>query len=1585
MEQFAPTPSPIGGRSFIDHAKVRILLAPVGDVPEADFARWCDCVRTFETIRLADLPSSSTTRKSAAASASPILQTGEIHLSFVTSYDPDHSFLAPFNMHRQVLGVLGLTTYSNAVDRDELERSPSSLRELHPGAVIHRVFGFDSGAKRPETMDLSSMKDIVAAKIAPGISSRPGSSSGGGMTKSSSSSSISSESGFSGRKDGGLIIFPAVRKDGKDVRFYLKTLLAEFVASILDGLDQIVAGLEGTPLETPRETLEGITPNSAASGKSVSSALAAGVGAAASTAASRASSLFSFSSSSTSTTAPSSRPSSGVGGGSQPGDLGFSGGSSPGTASPSSESTRSKILAANANKKTKRVVSATTTGPMGSGRYAKIRADFHLLSGHLWEALDGYATSLTTLGKERAMAGGQDAVWFASALEGFSVARVLVSRMGGVILEKAPSFDLPWSGTDKEKEKEREKDGIPRPYAKLSWGEIAEAYTVALIIYAKCLAPPNILLEAARSVTNETPRDFTHPLIHASACVQYARLLLAVWASGGWNGECFDQLVYGGVPPALAETRPTSGDYLRFTSLSGVARHDIGAAASSALSHSVSALKSSDQITLLGTLTSIFGCIGFSRREAFMLRRLQNVVVSLIEKAIRYKSKQPETYSLPLQCRPDEGEVPGNLVAQITQDAIGRGPEAVLVLAMQVCETYGIHVEVEPLCNVPSFHILSRASEGLRSAYASPVPASEEWTRDGPGAGGQAKRQQRTPAQSTRSPQAAMPMAVVTPLEMQSEAAFGWKEQQISLLKESISIAEMLGDHLGMTFFATVLLRDFYALLSPDEQRDLVYGMQRTLQAARWQGAQELAFKYWGPPEPLCSLEFLALPTHRLPISKARSELQSKPTSADRADEGVAGLNNPFFWNPGGGRDSGIANKDQALAVQGENIELMATLQNPFSIDLEVEAIKLVTEGVAFNAHVQRAVLPPLSFQTVRLTGVASETGKLTVKGIAMQLTGCTEEIFLLPKYDQESNKARQSAAAEADDRRTRIKSVGLDARSSVMKQREAVAKLEAAAAVKKTAPPRSEPKYLQVEVVAPQPLISAQCPELMLCGALDMLEGEVQTIHVVLTNHSSELAVDHLGVRFTDDLSEATKQALADGELLPPDVHEVEWDLLHRPILQEAGQIAGFADAASASRDRTIQPNDSIVIPVQIRAKLGCSTAKIVVEYAHLGNDSITAESQQHSATRCHVRRLELGFGVTVHPVLECGAVEISPLRAAEAARLTAESLATSQAASSIGMFADGSNEEDDGGESSLIAAAVNGEYETTYCLISLDLTNVWNLDVMVRFSLNTGGVAPLQLHRIIRPGQTSRFVLPLPRLTLTEEELSRPIPSLSQQRQFIVSRVTYSEQEERLIRRRFWYRHNLLARFNAVWRSVSPSSLYGLAEDALKYRPQFGSLLSLRQAVEIETRHLDVLRHDPLGVAIRFEPQIHGNDSDAVHADEFVTASVKVRNRSGRGLKLVVRLVPVSPAPALDPSALSQVIIADGTASSTIRLLDPGMSATVDFQVMFLSTGIFGFVAHIEEVALPDLAPADLEASSRPRDRISFVSPLAEAHVLA
>ncbi len=41
----------------------------------------------------------------------------------------------------------------------------------------------------------------------------------------------------------------------------------------------------------------------------------------------------------------------------------------------------------------------------------------------------------------------------------------------------------------------------------------------------------------------------------------------------------------------------------------------------------------------------------------------------------------------------------------------------------------------------------------------------------------------------------------------------------------------------------------------------------------------------------------------------------------------------------------------------------------------------------------------------------------------------------------------------------------------------------------------------------------------------------------------------------------------------------------------------------------------------------------------------------------------------------------------------------------------------------------------------MSIEVSNVHREDVLVRFALNTGGLVPLQLYRVLRAGTTTRL----------------------------------------------------------------------------------------------------------------------------------------------------------------------------------------------------------------------------------------------------
>ena len=410
----------------------------------------------------------------------------------MTSYDPAHTFLAPFNLHKQVLGVIGLavapksskdgasgTSPSTAGPSDytRLNHVPHALRNQHPGAVIHRVFAFDSGdavsqealeeGAEDAAMDLGSAEYLTddvdlsgeGLRQANGTANGPSANGAGGddydpedeeektkLKALQEQLARAPENGEAGRSGGGfgaqaaegLVVIPAMRQDKKDVKFYLRQLIVDYVSTLLDGLDSVVAGLKGSPLETPRETLDigisGVTnsyhaastlgaQDGSSGGKATSPGWELG---------SRASALFSFGKDA------SSKPT-GIGGGQQPDSLmspprGSGSSSSSNSSSSGGVNTLKKLT--DTNRASKRIQSMGGSGPTGEGRHTKVLADYCLLAGDLWSAISYYDLAMKWMGKERCLAGGQDAVWFASALEGWAVTRALMARLGKSVEER---------------------------------------------------------------------------------------------------------------------------------------------------------------------------------------------------------------------------------------------------------------------------------------------------------------------------------------------------------------------------------------------------------------------------------------------------------------------------------------------------------------------------------------------------------------------------------------------------------------------------------------------------------------------------------------------------------------------------------------------------------------------------------------------------------------------------------------------------------------------------------------------------------------------------------------------------------------------------------------------------------------------------------------------------------------------------------------------------------------------------------------------------------------------------------------------
>ncbi|CAJ0747407.1 6384_t:CDS:2, partial [Entrophospora sp. SA101] len=91
---------------FTTPAKIRVLLVPVHPIKAQVFHKHVELVRKFNVVKLGDVTPDM--RSVQSMFSSQLFHEGQLHFNFVTSYEPEHSYLEEFQMHRRIFGVIGI-------------------------------------------------------------------------------------------------------------------------------------------------------------------------------------------------------------------------------------------------------------------------------------------------------------------------------------------------------------------------------------------------------------------------------------------------------------------------------------------------------------------------------------------------------------------------------------------------------------------------------------------------------------------------------------------------------------------------------------------------------------------------------------------------------------------------------------------------------------------------------------------------------------------------------------------------------------------------------------------------------------------------------------------------------------------------------------------------------------------------------------------------------------------------------------------------------------------------------------------------------------------------------------------------------------------------------------------------------------------------------------------------------------------------------------------------------------------------------------------------------------------------------------
>ncbi|KAI0748229.1 transport protein Trs120 or TRAPPC9 TRAPP II complex subunit-domain-containing protein [Daedaleopsis nitida] len=725
---------------------------------------------------------------------------------------------------------------------------------------------------------------------------------------------------------------------------------------------------------------------------------------------------------------------------------------------------------------------------------------------------------------------------------------------------------------------------------------------------------------------------------------------------------------------------------------------------------------------------------------------------------------------------------------------------------------------------------------------------------------------------------------------------FGWPELQLDIIREAISIAEALPDYNAVAQFALSALKLLHPVMTALDQRSMYDNAKKALSTATRRG-DSTAVDYWSG-QPITSIVVLPLPLVRMPVEKPLSLLSQGSTAASI----ITGARDPFLYNP----RKLLQGQTKTVLVQNEPFDMVITLRNPYVFDLELQSLQLSTSGVSFVSKAMPVVVPANSFHPVTITGRATEAGTLTIRGCIVQAPGGVSREFVLPLATEEEEERKSTRRSAIECEVGRSKHSGLDSRAWQRSSKRASAQVA-------TTQSKKVVRFIECNVVPEQPLLRIRRTSLT-HGAVMLYNGEMSTIRITLENVST-LPVDLIRLTFDDSTIAPAQQALAEGDMSVFDTYETEYDLVHRPVFTWD----------SEREPQVIGPGQKRVITVNCFGKVGCTNGAIHVSYSHVKR---AQESQQEPRQVFHTRQLSYPVLVTVYHMLECHAMDI---------------LSYSGATTTLPPGTD--DGEDISPDAKARKALLHVGDIADWCIFSIEVRNTYGLPFEVTFEREQEGAEPATLTTVVPPGSTSRIVLPIKKILLTEEHVSRPIPMLSD-RQYVVSSSKLTAEQERSQRELFWYREELFKVVHGHWRESG-----GTRAGDLSLRQQRMTLPML-QALRVESARIrmSLIRYDDAGneTPVAVDP---AKTKFLPLPNEFVYLKITITNLSPSDLVLVLNL---------DLQPVEHVVFQGELVDVAVGRLAKGETHELETPLAFIACGRFDFSAEVWAVGRSQEPPA-------------------------
>lgn len=761
-------------------------------------------------------------------------------------------------------------------------------------------------------------------------------------------------------------------------------------------------------------------------------------------------------------------------------------------------------------------------------------------------------------------------------------------------------------------------------------------------------------------------------------------------------------------------------------------------------------------------------------------------------------------------------------------------------------------------------------------------------------------------------------------------SVYGDHSLKVDILKACINFCEALPDFQGVLQFTVDLLHTVKRTLMlfpghnrtptlpQEEQVRLLNNVKRTVGAAHKLGVSNLEADYWDDFL-VRGVEIICASDYRNPIRRSKVDF-GVSTAIERQGHG-----SPFIYNAFA---KPIPRPAESLLIAKEETLFKITLQNPFEFEVEIESLRLVGEGVSFEACAHDLWLAPFSIQEKVMSGIAAAEGTLTIKECIVKVRFCRERCY--PIF----------ATTWVPEPEAKIKRMGLSAKEP-SSDRPLSWSSSASGSGSGTIRRGPESETLLVNVIKTQPTLIVDSVSLSQ-SAVMMLEGEMRSFDITVRNISN-CKVDTVFLTFEDSTTRQLEAALGNKDNLPTDVYELELQLVTNPALQWRRDDA-------VKKGLLIEPGETSTFTIDVFGKPGLQDATVYIDYAYTG-----APFSEIPET-FHTRQISFPLSVTVNASVDIARCDILPFSSAftwsnwpqRGANPTNKYTSTPFSHSSPSRSSSQIKMSD---YSPVLSQNGTNSNDCDHALLLLDVRSAWPTPLSISLSVAETPPTNGDLSEVVdelQPGHISRFILAVPQVFLDNPHKPIPVLNPGNKRQFVVSGNKLSYEAESTGREAFWYREELLKHLKATWKE-DVSGRHGIIE--------------LRN-IRLNPRMIDLLRIEDVDISFSINGRTNdsgdpvkrtGSSAFAVKTNSFLTLTTTIINRSSRAVHPLLRLQPnLRNQPHTVALDLSKRLSCTGILQRALPILEAGQTTQTSLGITALCRGEYEIGGSVEEIRL-------------------------------